>query len=84
MIATVATAQESRLDRGPVRNPDRRIFRATLSVLGAGVIVKLAATGKLARRVYCATALGEQALESAKRKVSELFTELFEEVKETK
>jgi PadR family transcriptional regulator PadR len=40
--------------------------------------------GKLARRVYRATALGEQALESAKRKVSELFTELFEEVKESK
>jgi PadR family transcriptional regulator PadR len=41
-------------------------------------------SGKLARRVYRATSLGEKALESAKRKVSELFTELFEEVKESK
>jgi len=41
-------------------------------------------SGKLARRVYRATALGEQALESAKRKVSELFMELFEEMKESK
>ena len=41
-------------------------------------------SGKLARRVYRATALGEKALDSAKRKVSELFTELFEEVKESK
>jgi PadR family transcriptional regulator, regulatory protein PadR len=41
-------------------------------------------SGKLARRVYRATALGEQALENAKRKVSELFTELFEEMKESK
>ncbi len=38
MTAGVATAQE--------RGLDRRIFRATASVLGAGVIVKLAATGK--------------------------------------
>jgi DNA-binding PadR family transcriptional regulator len=41
-------------------------------------------SGKLARRIYRATALGEEALESAKRKVAELFTELFEEVKESK
>ena len=41
-------------------------------------------SGKLARRVYRATRLGEQALESAKRKVSELFAELFEEVKESR
>jgi PadR family transcriptional regulator, regulatory protein PadR len=41
-------------------------------------------SGKLARRVYRATALGEKALESAKRKVSELFTELFKDAKESK
>ena len=41
-------------------------------------------SGKLARRVYRATALGKRVLENAKRKVSELFTELFEEVKESK
>ena len=41
-------------------------------------------SGKLARRVYRATALGEEALENARRKVSELFTELFEEVRESK
>lgn len=41
-------------------------------------------SGKLARRVYRATSIGEQALENAKRKVSELFTELFEGVKESK
>ena len=41
-------------------------------------------SGKLARRVYRATALGEKVLDSAKRKVSELFTELFEDLKESK
>lgn len=39
-------------------------------------------SGKLARRLYHATSLGEEVLENAKRKVSELFTELFEEAKE--
>ena len=42
MTAGLASAQESGLDRAM----DRRIFRATTSVLAAGVIVKLAATGK--------------------------------------
>ena len=41
-------------------------------------------SGKFARRVYRTTASGEKALESAKRKVSELFTELFEDVKQSK
>jgi DNA-binding PadR family transcriptional regulator len=41
-------------------------------------------SGKLARRVYRATTLGEEALEGAKRKVAELFSELFEEVRESK
>jgi DNA-binding PadR family transcriptional regulator len=40
-------------------------------------------SGKLARRVYRATSVGEQALENAKRKVSELFTELFDGAKES-
>jgi PadR family transcriptional regulator PadR len=41
-------------------------------------------SGKISRRVYRATASGEKALESAKRKVSELFAELFEDPKESK
>ena len=41
-------------------------------------------SGKLARRVYRATALGERALDRAKRRVSDLFTELFEEKTESK
>ncbi|HYB90931.1 MAG TPA: PadR family transcriptional regulator [Candidatus Binataceae bacterium] len=41
-------------------------------------------SGRLARRVYRATALGEHALTRARRRVSDLFTELFEEVKESK
>jgi PadR family transcriptional regulator, regulatory protein PadR len=41
-------------------------------------------SGKLARRIYRATALGEEALENARRRVAELFTELFQEVKESK
>ncbi len=41
-------------------------------------------SGKLSRRVYRSTRLGQKALESAKRKVSELFAELFENVKETR
>ena len=40
-------------------------------------------SGKLARRVYRATPSGKRALESARRKVSELFAELFEDVKES-
>jgi DNA-binding PadR family transcriptional regulator len=36
-------------------------------------------SGKLARRLYRATSLGEDALDNAKRKVAELFTELFED-----
>jgi DNA-binding PadR family transcriptional regulator len=35
-------------------------------------------SGKLARRVYRATALGQKALENAKHKVSELFAELYD------
>jgi PadR family transcriptional regulator PadR len=35
--------------------------------------------GKLGRRIYRATALGEKSLETAKRKVQELFSELLEE-----
>jgi DNA-binding PadR family transcriptional regulator len=41
-------------------------------------------SGKLSRRVYRATRFGQQALEGAKRKVSELFTELFEDVRESR
>ena len=41
-------------------------------------------SGKLARRVYRATPSGKRALESARRKVSELFAELFEDVKESR
>lgn len=36
-------------------------------------------SGKLARRVYRATALGQKALENARQKVSELFAELYED-----
>lgn len=36
-------------------------------------------SGKLARRVYRATALGQKALENARHKVSELFAELYED-----
>ncbi len=41
-------------------------------------------SGKLARRLYRTTPRGHKALENAKRKVAELFTELFEEVKKGK
>lgn len=41
-------------------------------------------SGKLARRVYRATSFGQEALESAKRRVSELFMELFEDVKQSR
>jgi DNA-binding PadR family transcriptional regulator len=38
-------------------------------------------SGRLGRRVYRATALGEKALENAKHKVSELFAELYQDTK---
>ncbi len=41
-------------------------------------------SGKLSRRVYRTTRLGERALENAKRKVLELFSELFEEERDSK
>jgi DNA-binding PadR family transcriptional regulator len=41
-------------------------------------------SGKLGRRVYRATASGKRALTSARRKVSELFAELFEESRASK
>ena len=41
-------------------------------------------SGKLARRVYRATPLGEKALERSKRKVWELFAELFEQTRDSK
>jgi PadR family transcriptional regulator len=40
-------------------------------------------SGRLARRLYRATALGKEVLENAKQKVSELFAELFEEAEES-
>jgi len=41
-------------------------------------------SGKLARRVYRATASGKRALAGARRKVSELFAELLEESRSSK
>jgi len=41
-------------------------------------------SGKLARRVYRATASGKRALANARRKVSELFAELFEDASASK
>jgi PadR family transcriptional regulator, regulatory protein PadR len=41
-------------------------------------------SGKLARRIYRATSLGEKALHNARHKVSELFTEVFKGMKESK